>query len=160
MRVGTKWLLSLVFLVLSQANICSTSHGQVASVATSDARALSERFRQAAKGVSPSLVMIQAKCGCADCVRENVSVANLATQDVPLGSSNEKGGLATKRDIRGTGIIVDKRGYVLTCSHVVEHAEAVFVTLANGRRLEAKEVRIDPYSDLAPNQVCSVCVAP
>lgn len=149
MRVGTKWLLSLVFLVLSQANICSTSHGQVASVATSDARALSERFRQAAKGVSPSLVMIQAKCGCAECVRQNVSVAHLSTQEVPLGSSNEKGGLATKRDIRGTGLIVDKRGYVLTCSHVVEHAEAVFVTLANGRRLEAKEVRVDPYSDLA-----------
>jgi serine protease Do len=58
----------------------------------------------------------------------------------------------------GSGFVIDPRGLVATCHHVVAGAEVVTVVLGDGRRLVAKEVRLDPKTDLAllriePNQV-------
>ena len=52
-------------------------------------------------------------------------------------------------DDQGSGVIIDREGWVLTCSHVVENANAVFVRTADGRKLHASEVVCDPVSDLA-----------
>lgn len=52
-------------------------------------------------------------------------------------------------DDQGSGVIIDRRGIVLTCSHVVQHANAVFVRTADGRKFHASEVVCDPVSDLA-----------
>ena len=49
----------------------------------------------------------------------------------------------------GSGVIVDRDGTVLTNNHVVEHAERVRVTLADGRAFEAEVVGADPQSDIA-----------
>src|SRR5207247_10825639 len=38
----------------------------------------------------------------------------------------------------GSGVIIDENGYVLTCLHVVQRASRVWVTLADGRQLEAQ----------------------
>jgi Do/DeqQ family serine protease len=54
----------------------------------------------------------------------------------------------------GSGVIVDAaKGYVLTNHHVVEQADAIKVTLADGRIIEAKLVGSDPDSDLAVIQM-------
>lgn len=56
------------------------------------------------------------------------------------------------REIRGTGsgVVYDARhGFILTNSHVIEHAEQITVTLTDGRELEAKRVGADPDFDLA-----------
>jgi len=50
---------------------------------------------------------------------------------------------------QGTGFIIDKRGYILTNNHVVENAEKIIVTLANGKKLSATPVGRDSASDLA-----------
>jgi serine protease DegQ len=49
----------------------------------------------------------------------------------------------------GSGVIVSPSGYVLTNHHVVEAADEIEVTLADGKKLLAKVVGNDPETDLA-----------
>jgi serine protease Do len=49
----------------------------------------------------------------------------------------------------GSGFFVDASGVILTNNHVVEGADIVNVTLQDGRKFTAKDVRRDPRTDLA-----------
>ncbi len=49
----------------------------------------------------------------------------------------------------GSGFLYDDQGHIITNYHVVENAESVVVTLANGRSFPAEIVGVDPSSDLA-----------
>jgi len=56
-----------------------------------------------------------------------------------------------KQELRGlgTGMIMDKDGYILTNNHVVAGASEIKVLLASGRRYPAKLIGADPKTDLA-----------
>jgi serine protease DegQ len=49
----------------------------------------------------------------------------------------------------GSGVIIDKQGYVVTNHHVVENAEIINVTLNDGRVAPATIVGSDPETDIA-----------
>jgi S1-C subfamily serine protease len=50
----------------------------------------------------------------------------------------------------GSGVIYDAgQGFIVTNSHVIEHAEQITVTITDGRELEAKRVGADPDFDVA-----------
>jgi len=49
----------------------------------------------------------------------------------------------------GSGCILDKRGHILTNHHVVDGADEIQVTLADGSTHEAKVIGSDPNSDVA-----------
>ena len=49
----------------------------------------------------------------------------------------------------GSGFVVDASGLIVTRHHVVKGADAVTVTLQDGRTLEAQIVGVDPKTDLA-----------
>lgn len=50
----------------------------------------------------------------------------------------------------GSGVIIDaKEGHIVTNNHVVDGADQIFITLKDGRKLEAKLIGADPNSDIA-----------
>ena len=49
----------------------------------------------------------------------------------------------------GSGVIVDKRGYILTNNHVIEKADEIEVRLSDKRKFKATVVGKDPKTDLA-----------
>jgi len=49
----------------------------------------------------------------------------------------------------GSGVIIDKRGYILTNEHVISGAEIIIVTLSDGRKFNAVLKGSDYRSDLA-----------
>ena len=53
------------------------------------------------------------------------------------------------RQGQGSGFIIDRRGYILTNSHVVAKAQKLTVTMASGKKINATLVGRDPRTDLA-----------
>ena len=49
----------------------------------------------------------------------------------------------------GSGVLVSRDGYVLTNNHVIEDADEIKVTLADGRELDAEIIGSDPRTDVA-----------
>ncbi len=49
----------------------------------------------------------------------------------------------------GSGVIINREGYILTNEHVIAGADKITVTLADGRQFQAKFKGADPRSDLA-----------
>ncbi len=54
-----------------------------------------------------------------------------------------------REESRGSGVIVDAKGYIVTSSHVVRGAERIEVVLHSGERLQATIAGSDPDSDVA-----------
>ena len=90
------------------------------------------------------------------------SVSVIRTEDHPLLSDpffRRFFNLPQRRERRsnlslGTGVIVDaRRGFVLTNHHVIEQADAVKVTLQDGRVLTAEVLGIDPETDVGVLQI-------
>ena len=59
----------------------------------------------------------------------------------PFGPEREKG--------QGSGILIDQNGLVLTNAHVVERADDVRVTIADGQKLNGQVIGSDFVTDLA-----------
>jgi len=53
----------------------------------------------------------------------------------------------------GSGSIIDRQGHILTNHHVVEKAEQIQVTLADGGKFPARLTGVDPNNDLAVIQI-------
>jgi S1-C subfamily serine protease len=49
---------------------------------------------------------------------------------------------------RGTGVVLDKQGYIVTCNHVLAGSSSVRVGQGE-RTVEARVVGTDPYNDIA-----------
>ncbi|MFO0775943.1 MAG: Do family serine endopeptidase [Nitrospiraceae bacterium] len=49
----------------------------------------------------------------------------------------------------GSGVLIDKAGYIVTNNHVVENASQITVTLSDKREFPAKIIGTDPKTDLA-----------
>ncbi len=54
-----------------------------------------------------------------------------------------------ERTSLGSGVIMTANGYILTCNHVVQNADSIFVAIQDGRILEAEIVGTDQLTDLA-----------
>lgn len=72
----------------------------------------------------------------------NLQQGNSGSNGLPPKNSELQKGL-------GSGVIVDKRGYVLTNNHVIKDTNSIVVKLQDGRTSEAKVVGHDSATDIA-----------
>jgi serine protease Do len=172
-----KWKKSWLALALAPALIAVVAaaalpthakddKGLERSAATGYAKSLSHAFREAAKEVQPSVVLIKA-----DPV---VPVQWKGRGETPNGPSMEKrfgqiphgmpfGNMPELRRFFeemprtprrggsgiGSGVIIDESGIILTNNHVVEGRNEITVRLHDGREFKAVEVKSDPNTDMA-----------
>ena len=97
----------------------------------------------AVKRVAPSVVRIDTERSVPraglDPVFSDPLMRELFGDQLP--SNRERG--------QGSGLVIDGQGLVLTNAHVVDGADRVEVTLADGRDLEGSVLGVDPVTDLA-----------
>ncbi|MEM9646756.1 MAG: trypsin-like peptidase domain-containing protein, partial [Planctomycetota bacterium] len=93
--------------------------------------ALSEAYQMVTAAVGPSVVHIEVE-----------RKTNL--KGAPLLSAH----LIPPSD-QGSGVVVDKSGYILTNRHVVADGDDITVTLSDGRRIKAAVIGTDALTDLA-----------
>jgi S1-C subfamily serine protease len=74
------------------------------------------------------------------------AVVNL---EVRRPAHGRRGPWRSRRGGHGSGFLFTPDGFVLTNSHVVQHADTVEVTLADGRKYPGERVGEDPDTDLA-----------
>ena len=128
-------LSSIVLWAVLSALLLSPSSGLFAAEAAqplsesekSMAAQINNVFRRAAAIVRPAVVSIR------------------VLKPVPpsgFSPGGEQSGL-------GSGVIIDKRGYVITNHHVVANTSKIKVVLADGRHFEGVEKLLDPDTDLA-----------
>jgi serine protease Do len=94
-------------------------------------------YRDIVKRVLPAVVSLDAKL-------KPKAKAGLAGDVIAAQQPAEppKGGF-------GSGVLIDAHGVVLTSFHVVENAEAVLVTMLDGRKFVSQDIRGDRKTDLA-----------
>lgn len=78
--------------------------------------------------------------------RANRSVAHITTKVVKTDSFFA---IESPAEGSGSGSVIDKLGHVLTNYHVIEGAQEIKVTLANGKTYDATRVGRDPLTDIA-----------
>lgn len=117
-----------------------------------DPKQLAEAFRQSAERARPTIVTIETLSGPRKTLQWAMSEIPLRGRYGGFDTDNRNSHssmVGYARDGTGSGIIIDCRGYVLTCHHVISGAGAVFVRMPDGRRLEPEEIYADTYTDLA-----------
>ena len=77
------------------------------------------------------------------------SVVKIATKQEALVYDFFFMPVVQEREGLGSGVIIDKSGYILTNNHVVEGVTEITVVLIDGRQLSGSIVGTDPYTDLA-----------
>ncbi len=128
----------------------------------SDARMLSRTFAQVASQLSPSVVRISITKGGAG--KRNVIHRGNPFEGTPFerffGDDDDSQGPQPKQKGLGSGVVIDKKGYILTNNHVVEDADDVKVSFVDGKTVTGKVVGTDPGTDIAVVKVDGVSVQP
>ena len=147
-RVQTGWIWAIAVLALLLVGLLphlsgANALGAVATPASvsSAASAVPEApvfdVEQAAYALEARIIEIYEDAG--------PSVVNITNRTYVtyrrLGTVPEEG--------TGSGFVFDREGHIVTNYHVVENAEEVLVTLANGQVYQAEIVGTDPTNDLA-----------
>ncbi|MBU6176046.1 MAG: trypsin-like peptidase domain-containing protein, partial [Planctomycetes bacterium] len=76
------------------------------------------------------------------------AVVNIQGNKIVTNTTN---GVPTRQEVNGmgTGVIIDRRGLIITNYHVVDAVEKIEVTLADGSTFIARLINYDPETDLA-----------
>lgn len=109
-------------------------------------RQLSMTFAEVTKKVEPAVVSIDTKGRMPEVARRRGS--GETSPDDLLDFLNRQIPRRPAVSI-GSGFIVDKRGYILTNSHVVAESSRITVKLNSGEEYQAKVIGVDDETDLA-----------
>ncbi len=156
-------LFNLVAFLCMIAQGGGVAQGQQA--ATSEAQSLQESFIEVAKKVGPAVVLLTTERtekmvlfrGRSRLYYERFRMKGLFDKD-PFEEFFKDffGGLPQaefKRQGLGSGVVIDKRGHILTNQHVIEGADKITVILPDGRAFDGEVKGEDVRSDLAVVQI-------
>jgi serine protease Do len=82
---------------------------------------------------------------------QRAEAAVVSIQGNKVVATASASGTGSKQEVNGmgTGVIIDRRGYIITNLHVVEDVGRIEVTLSDGSTAIAKLLNYDPETDLA-----------
>jgi serine protease Do len=127
-----KYLLAL--FALSTVCTATTAPGLTSDDPRATIRAMSDGIADVFEQVSPSVVVVRTE----------------AIQVMPqYDFFGRLYGIPRRLAGQGSGVILDKKGYVLTSNHVVDGAQEIELVLADETILQADLVGQDPHTDLA-----------
>ncbi|HEV7236005.1 MAG TPA: trypsin-like peptidase domain-containing protein [Ktedonobacteraceae bacterium] len=136
-RAGAIFLLTLLLAVVFGVGLFSGwQYGRSGSVATAPTTG------QLQSGASPVATIPPYTSSNIEQVREAV-ITKVRPTVVQINVTLANGAAI------GSGVIIDKRGYIVTNNHVVDGAQKVDVVLFDGTKLSAQVVGTDPADDLA-----------
>ena len=141
-RSTVRLLFATSMVVLAVGNLRSQDLS-----ALSQAKALSQAFREAAESATPAVVTVRAQAIPQDNYQTEYIIRPDGTILAPVNprrSSDELEDISV-----GSGVIINASGLVLTNSHVIEGADRIAIELADGQELYAGEVKRDAASDVA-----------
>ena len=158
-KIIKRSVLGLAFLVLLFGLFFCMDSNRANSLPKSDklttARSLGQAFVEVAKKVQPAVVNVTTEKTITMKPWERFGddfFKGSPFEDFfrGFGSPRERGKeYRQKQRSGGSGVIVDKEGYILTNNHVVEGADKVKVRLNDGREFTATMKGQDPRTDLA-----------
>ena len=146
---------SLVVAALMGATAMGTLAPVLSSPAIASVAQLQTDYADLVAKVAPAVVLIE--------VTKKAEIQPANGQAIPPGSPFEhffeqfglpgmpggQGGPAPEMSGVGTGFVINADGKIVTNAHVVEGADKVTVTLADGRKVDAKVIGSDPATDIA-----------
>jgi S1-C subfamily serine protease len=94
------------------------------------------------QGTNPQATVPALSNNNIEAVREAV-VSKVKPSVVEINVATQQGGGI------GSGVIIDKRGYIVTNNHVIQGARVIQVVLSDGTKLPAQLTGADPADDLA-----------
>lgn len=90
------------------------------------------------------------------------SAANIARNILPsvVGIASYGRESYDEPSTTGSGFVLSKDGYVVTCGHIVENASRITVILSNGKQEKAELVGLDTQTDIAVLKVGATSLIP
>ncbi len=79
----------------------------------------------------------------------NVYIKRIVSPDSQFFQEKYRHSPGNRRYRLGSGVIMNKQGYILTNHHLIQTSKQVLVALDDGRRARAKVIGSDPQTDLA-----------
>ncbi len=139
--IKMRHLLAVVMFAILAAVACSSDPTATAEPAISEQPA-----SQSSTGGDPKIVAMLQLPNIADTVeRVRPAVVSIVAQTV----SRDRFGRQSTGFGRGTGVIFDESGLVLTNNHVIEGGVEIIVTQDDGTQVQAQIIGADRLSDLA-----------
>ena len=120
--------------------------------AQTDLRALSNEFTHVGEVAIPAVVYLDAEMGSS---RMSQQEGQDPFQSFQEQFFNRFFGMRPQprqqqpSEVRGSGFLVSGDGYILTNNHLVQDATKIWVTLHDGKKVEAQIIGTDPKTDLA-----------
>ena len=144
--IKMRYLLAVVMFAILVAVACSSDPTATAEPATAEPATSEQPASQSStEGGSETVAMLQLP-NIADTVeRVRPAVVSIVAQTV----SRDRFGRQSTGFGKGTGVIFDESGLVLTNNHVIEGGLKITVTQDDGTQVEAEIIGADLLSDLA-----------
>lgn len=139
--VATQWLVKEQPSAVKIEHITGTPASQAAYTLNEQGQVVPLDFTGTAENVTKAVVHIRS-------IQEKTTRSNPQIPEAfrPFFEGPESTGPSQST---GSGVIINKDGYIVTNNHVVENADMVRVTLYDNREVNAEVVGTDPDTDLA-----------